>query len=71
MRPARSHTGYGVFDLNRQVARRVRRAWEMVENPTRPWNAGPHVLPAPQPESLHRRPVGESAPRAPLAARAA
>jgi hypothetical protein len=26
-------TGYGVVDISRQIARRVQKDWEMVENP--------------------------------------
>lgn len=29
-------TGYGVFDISRQVARRIQQEWEMVESPPRP-----------------------------------
>lgn len=56
-------TGYGVFDLTRQVARRVQAEWEAVENPPRP----PHLFrpAAPSPAvSLPPRPR----PRPPLAA---
>jgi len=36
MRPKHSHTGYGVWDITRQVARRVQQEWEAVESPPRP-----------------------------------
>jgi hypothetical protein len=29
-------TGYGVFDISRQVARRIQKEWELVESPPRP-----------------------------------
>ncbi len=39
---AKRRTGYGVFDLTRQVARRIQQEWENVESPPR----------------LHMRPLG-------------
>lgn len=32
---AKRRTGYGVFDLTRQVARRIQQEWESVESPPR------------------------------------
>ncbi len=32
---AKRRTGYGIFDISRQVARRVQSEWEMVEQPGR------------------------------------
>jgi hypothetical protein len=32
----RSKTGYGVFDITRQIARRVKLEWEAVESTPRP-----------------------------------
>ncbi len=33
---AKHRTGYGIFDLSRQVARRVQAEWDMVEQPNPP-----------------------------------
>lgn len=33
---AKRRTGYGYFDISRQVARRIRTEWEMVESPDAP-----------------------------------
>jgi hypothetical protein len=30
---SKRRTGYGVYDITRQVARRLQQEWEMVENP--------------------------------------
>ena len=32
---SKRRTGYGVYDITRQVARRLQQEWEMVENPPR------------------------------------
>lgn len=62
MRPRHSRTGYGVWDLSRQVARRVQREWETIESP--PWPptllaAPPCPLPPPPPlpNRTERRPL--------------
>jgi hypothetical protein len=42
MRPKHSHTGYGVWNITRQVARRIQREREAVESPPlRPWLLSP------------------------------
>jgi len=39
---SKRHTGYGVYDITRHVARRLRQEWEAVENPPRPaWPSNP------------------------------
>lgn len=38
---SKRHTGYGVYDITRHVARRLQQEWEMVENPSRPALLGP------------------------------
>lgn len=54
-------TGYGTFDLSRQIARRVQREWEMVESPSRQsWPllaafSRPVLHPAPMPKE--KRPL--------------
>lgn len=42
-------TGYGVFDLSRQVARRIQQEWDMVESPRRqaPMSQSTEVSPLP------------------------
>lgn len=32
---SKRHTGYGVFDITRHVARRLQQEWEAVESPPR------------------------------------
>lgn len=32
---SKARTGYGVYDITRQVARRLQQEWEAVENPPR------------------------------------
>lgn len=63
-------SGYGVFDLSRQVARRLRQEWEMVENPPR-LNLAPAALPCPRGWPQPRGTAAEPAPgkeKRPLAA---
>lgn len=62
MRPRHSRTGYGVWDLSRQVARRVQQEWETIESP--PWPAtllaapaGELPPPPPLPQPTERRPL--------------
>ncbi len=38
---AKRRTGYGIFDISRQVAPRVQAEWEMVEQPGR--SSLPHI----------------------------
>ena len=45
---AKRRTGYGVFDISRQIARRVQREWEMVESPPRlPMSLTAELIPLP------------------------
>lgn len=47
---AKRRTGYGVFDITRQVARLIQEEWEMVESPRPDWTrfkAGPFSPPRP------------------------
>jgi hypothetical protein len=58
---SKRRTGYGVYDLSRQVARRLQQEWEAVECPSRPagWSAKIIVLPRPDrhPARIQRQPL--------------
>jgi hypothetical protein len=45
MNSSKRRTGYGVYDLTRQVARRLQQEWEMVETPPRPARLEAQVIP--------------------------
>ncbi len=61
MNPKR-RTGYGVFDISREIARRVQKEWEMVESPARPPRLTPLMIPLPRPDPA--LPKGEKRPLA-------
>ncbi len=54
---AHRRTGYGVFDISRQIARRVQSEWEMVEQPDRPpaLHFAAAVIPVARPAEPNRR----------------
>jgi hypothetical protein len=48
MNPKR-RTGYGVYDISRQIARRLQQEWEMVERPATTTRPIAVVIPFPRP----------------------
>ena len=58
---AKRRTGYGVFDISREVARQIQQEWEMVESPPRPpMRLTAEVIPMPPPEDhpkIEKRPL--------------
>jgi hypothetical protein len=45
MKAKRSHAGFGLYDLSRQIARRHQREIEETENPPRPYRLTPESFP--------------------------
>jgi hypothetical protein len=62
MRPKHSHTGYGVWNITRQIARRIQQEREAVESPPLlPWLLSPVQVYAPpldrMPHKTEKRPL--------------
>ncbi|MEI6465553.1 MAG: hypothetical protein WCQ89_12580 [Verrucomicrobiota bacterium] len=52
MNSSKRRTGYGVYDLTRQIARRLQQEWEMVETPPHPARFDANVIPMSPPRPI-------------------
>ena len=46
---SKRRTGYGVYDITRQIARRLQQEWEVVECPPRPPRPAAKIIVLPRP----------------------